>query len=142
MRTSEVARRAGVNVQTLRYYERRGLVAQPPRSSSGYRAYPSTAVRTIRFIKRAQSLGFTLDEIEELLELAVGGPEGCDTVREMAGDRIVDLDRRIAALTGMRAALARLVDTCEMPLERRECPILHEIDLAQPGEAHVGSELD
>lgn len=124
-----------MNVQTLRYYERRGLLAQPPRSSSGYRAYPAAAVRTIRFIKRAQGLGFTLDEIEELLGLAAGGPEGCDTVREMAGDRIADLDRRIAALTGMRAALARLVDTCEMPPRQRECPILHEIDLASPGGA-------
>ena len=131
-----------MNVQTLRYYERRGLLALPPRSSSGYRAYPSTAVRTIRFIKRAQSLGFTLEEIEELLGLAAGGPEGCDTVREIAGDRITDLDRRIAALTGMRAALAQLVDTCEMPRAQRECPILHEIELAQHDAARAGGERD
>ena len=123
-----------MNVQTLRYYERRGLLAQPPRSSGGYRAYPSAAVRTVRFIKRAQSLGFTLDEIEELLGLATGGPDSCDTARQMAGDRIVDLDRRIAALTGMRVALSRLVDTCEMPRMQRECPILHEIELTEPGE--------
>jgi MerR family mercuric resistance operon transcriptional regulator len=127
-----------VNVQTLRYYERRGLLPEPPRSSGGYRAYPAAAVRTVRFIKRAQSLGFALDEIEELLGLAAGGPDSCDTVREMAGERMADLDRRIAALTGMRAALSRLVDTCEMPRVQRECPILHEFDVAEPAETPEG----
>jgi DNA-binding transcriptional MerR regulator len=70
MRSGEVAERAGVNVQTLRYYERRGLIGQPPRSLSGYRAYPAATVETVRFVKRAQELGFTREEIGDLLELA------------------------------------------------------------------------
>ncbi|MFI1920295.1 MerR family transcriptional regulator [Nocardia sp. NPDC020380] len=77
MRTGELAARAGVNAQTLRYYERRGLPARPPRSPAGYRSYPVEAVEVVRFVKRAQELGFTLEEIEELLELAAGGPEDC-----------------------------------------------------------------
>ena len=70
MRTSEVAAQAHVNTQTLRYYERRGLLPQPERTHSGYRTYTADAVRVVRFVKRAQQLGFTLDEIEELLHLA------------------------------------------------------------------------
>jgi DNA-binding transcriptional MerR regulator len=74
MRTSELAGRAGVNSETLRYYERRGLLTEPPRTSGGYRDYPDAAVELLRFIKRAQELGFTLDEVEELLHLGGGGP--------------------------------------------------------------------
>ena len=74
MRTSEVAERAGVNTQTLRCYERRGLLASPPRSTSGYRDYPASAVILLRFVKRVQQLGFCLDEAEELMHLAADGP--------------------------------------------------------------------
>ncbi|MGH9075039.1 MAG: MerR family transcriptional regulator, partial [Acidimicrobiales bacterium] len=74
MRSSEVAVAAGVNVQTLRYYERRGLLSEPDRLGSGYRAYGPEAVRVVRFVKRAQALGFSLEEVESLLELAAGGP--------------------------------------------------------------------
>src|SRR5262252_9659941 len=75
MQTHEVAERAGVNAQTLRYYERRGLLAEPPRSPAGYRDYPPAAVEVLRFVKRSQELGFTLAEVEELLSLAEGGPQ-------------------------------------------------------------------
>jgi len=74
VRTSEVAAQAQVNTQTLRYYERRGLLPEPERTNSGYRAYTPDAVRVVRFVKRAQQLGFTLDDIEDLLHLADGGP--------------------------------------------------------------------
>jgi MerR family mercuric resistance operon transcriptional regulator len=133
-----VAEQAGVNTQTLRYYERRGLLPEPDRSRSGYRAYTADAVATVRFIKRAQRLGFTLDDIEDLLHLAEGGPEQCDSVRSMVSTRIVDLDRRIAELRTMRDALDRLVATCDQPRDQRECPILHEIavDSPAPEELH------
>lgn len=134
MRTSEVARQAGVNVQTLRYYERRGLLPEPARSAGGYRAYTPEAVRVVRFVKRAQALGFSLDEIEELLHLAAGGPDHCDTARDMAARRMTDLNRRIAELAAMRDALALLVDTCEMPRTERECPILHELEPDRVGQ--------
>lgn len=132
MRTSEVAAQARVNPQTLRYYERRGLLPEPERSASGYRAYGPQAVRLVRFVKRAQELGFTLDDVESLLHLVEGGPEGCDAAAEMATAKIADLDTRIADLQAMRAALARLVQTCAQPRDRRECPILARLGEEQP----------
>lgn len=82
----------------------------------------------MRFIKRAQELGFTLADIEELLDLADGGPDGCDAVRAMALARLEDLERRIADLRSMRDALSRLVDTCDKPRAERQCPVLREIE--------------
>ena len=130
MRTSEVAAQAHVNTQTLRYYERRGLLPQPERSQSGYRAYTADAVRVVRFVKRAQQLGFTLNDIEELLHLAEGGPASCEEARAMARTRIADLQRRIDELADMRDSLARLVDTCDQPRTERDCPILRDIETA------------
>ncbi|GEL17001.1 hypothetical protein PA7_08380 [Pseudonocardia asaccharolytica DSM 44247 = NBRC 16224] len=83
-----MAARARVNPQTLQYYERRGLLPEPDRSSSGYRAYGPQAVRIVRFIKRAQQLGFALDDVESLLHLAEGGPDSCDAVRAMAVEMV------------------------------------------------------
>ena len=128
MRTHEVADRAGVNAQTLRYYERRGLLAAPPRSPSGYRDYPASAVRVLRFVKRAQELGFTLTDVEELLSLAEGGPRSCDRARTLAHSQMDQLDRKIADLHRMRASLAELVATCERPRGDRFCPLLDAID--------------
>lgn len=125
-----MAARAAVNPQTLRYYERRGLLAAPVRSAGGYRAYPAEAVRRVRFIKRAQELGFTLAEVELLLHLAEGGPANCDRVRALAEEKIADLGRRIADLKALQYGLTRLVATCERPRAQRECPILHELDAA------------
>ncbi len=122
MRTSELAGRAGVNGETLRYYERRGLLDEPPRTSGGYRDYPDAAVELLRFIKRAQELGFGLDEVEELLHLDSGGPEGCDTARALAEARKADLEARIADLQRMRDSLAELVATCDLPRADRSCP--------------------
>ena len=130
MRSSEVATKAQVNVQTLRYYERRGLLAEPQRTSSGYRVYTPDAVQVVRFVKRAQQLGFTLDDIEDLLHLADGGPDSCQEAKAMARSRIADLQRRIDELAGMRDALARLVDTCDQPRRKRDCPILHDVQTA------------
>jgi Hg(II)-responsive transcriptional regulator len=130
VRTSEVAAQAQVNTQTLRYYERRGLLPEPERTPSGYRAYAPDAVRVVRFVKRAQQLGFTLDDIEDLLHLAQGGPASCDDARTMAHTRIADLQMRIDELVGMRDALDRLVDTCDQPRAERDCPILRDIESA------------
>jgi len=91
-----MASQAGVNVQTLRYYERRGLLPAPARRESGYREYPSDAVRVVRFVKRAQELGFSLAEVETLLDLAAGGPDSCDLAQELATQKIGELDAKIA----------------------------------------------
>lgn len=128
MRTSELAGQAGVNPQTLRYYERRGLLREPPRGGSGYRDYPATAVGLLRFVKRAQRLGFSLDEIETLLRLDRGDPDGCERAHALALARQADLDARIADLQRMRAALAGLIETCELPRAERGCPLLEEIE--------------
>lgn len=130
VRTSEVAAQSNVNAQTLRYYERRGLLPHPERSHSGYRTYTPEAVRVVRFVKRAQELGFTLDEIEELLHLALGGPTSCEEAKTMAHNRITDLQQRIEELAGIRDALTRLVDTCDQPRAERDCPILRDLETA------------
>ena len=127
MRTGQVAERAGVNIQTLRYYERRGLLPPPERSQTGYRSYRPQSVDTVRFIKRAQELGFSLTEIQTLLDLAAGGPEGCNAAQELAEHKIAELEDRIATLGAMRDALERLVATCQLPQRRRECPLIVSI---------------
>lgn len=114
----------------MRYYERRGLLAEPDRSASGYRSWSPDAVRVVRFVKRAQEVGFALADVEELLHLADGGPENCAAVQEMTQRRLADLRRRIADLEAMRDALTRLVATCERPPDERECPLLHALDPA------------
>ncbi|TMC12216.1 MAG: MerR family transcriptional regulator [Chloroflexi bacterium] len=128
MRSGQVASQAGVNVETLRYYERRGLLPPPPREPSGYRSYGSEAVRMVRFVKRAQELGFSLDEVDALLDLAGGGPEACEAVQRLTGERIAELDRRIADLQAMRRSLQRLVATCHRPRSDRECPLIRSIE--------------
>jgi Hg(II)-responsive transcriptional regulator len=133
MRSAEAAERAGVNVQTLRYYERRGLLSEPARSESGYRAWGAEDVRIVRFVKRAQELGFTLREIDSLLELARGGPESCDAARELALAKAAQLDAKIATLGAMRDSLHQLAETCSRTRARRHCPILDAIGAEQEG---------
>jgi DNA-binding transcriptional MerR regulator len=128
MRTAQVAKQAGVNTQTLRYYERRGLLPDPGRTGAGYRVYGPDAVRIVRFVKRAQELGFTLTEIETLLDLAGGGPDSCDTTRRLATEKITELDDKITHLQAMRTALAQLAATCTRPRVDRDCPLLHSLD--------------
>jgi Hg(II)-responsive transcriptional regulator len=124
MRTRELADRAGVNCETLRYYERRGLLAEPPRTAGGYRDYPASTVDLLVFIKRAQELGFTLQEVDELLHLDAGGPDSCEAARVLAEQRRADLSRRIADLQRMHDSLTVLVDTCELPRADRSCALL------------------
>lgn len=124
MRTREVAAQAHVNTQTLHRYERRGVLPEPERTQSRYRVYGPDAVRVVRFAKRAQQLGFTLADIENLLYLAQGEPDCGDETRTMAEAWIAELRDRLDDLTGMRDALARLVDTCDQPRAERDCPIL------------------
>lgn len=127
MRTSQVAARAGVNVQTLRYYERRGLLPAPARLGSGYRSYDPGAVRTVRFVKRAQQLGFSLEEIDALLVLAAGGPDSCDAARSMAGQKLAQLEHKIEDLCAMAESLRQLVTTCDRSRSKRVCPLLEAI---------------
>jgi MerR family mercuric resistance operon transcriptional regulator len=127
MQTGEVAARAGVNIQTLRYYERRGLLGRPPRTVSGYRRYSEDAVRIVRFVKRAQELGFTLDEAEQLLRLRRVSPSRRASVRALATAKVADIDTRIQQLTAMRAALGGMLSAC-CGDGAIECPILEALE--------------
>jgi len=128
LRTGEVAARAGVNIQTLRYYERRGLIPEPERRASGYRNYPPHAVSIIRFIKRAQELGFTLTEVEELLRIRSNEAASCAEVRAAAQAKIEDIENRLKSLRAMKRALGILVSSCRSERSVRECPILEALD--------------
>jgi len=128
LRTGEVATQAGVNVQTLRYYERRGILKEPERRQSGYRQYPPDAVQLIRFIKRAQELGFTLTEIEDLLRLRTDQESACSEVRSAAEAKIEDIEQKIRHLRAMKRALGLLVACCASEGSPRHCPILESLD--------------
>lgn len=132
LRIGEVAAGAGVNVQTLRYYERLGLLKPPARRPSGYREYSPEAVRIVRFIKRAQELGFTLTEIEELLRLREDRRASRAQARAAASAKIADIDRKTRSLRAMRRALQVLVDSCRREGSTRECPILEAFEEGRP----------
>lgn len=124
----EVAHAAQVNIETLRYYERRGVIPTPGRSQSNYRKYPAETVPRVRFIKHAQDLGFTLEDIKALLALRATRGAKAEQVRSQAAAKVADIDLRIADLQRMRAALAHLVSECSGDGPASGCTILHAIE--------------
>ena len=128
MKIGEVADRGGVNLQTIRYYEREGLLPQPPRLPSGYRVYSEPTVRRVRFIKRAQELGFTLAEIRELLSLRIDHDRDRSEVRAIAEAKVADIQEKIRTLSSMKEALVRLTEHCCGHGPASECPILESLD--------------
>ena len=124
----EVAKQAGVNIETIRYYERRGILSEPPRRPSGYREYDPEAVRLIRFIKRAQDLGFTLKEIEQLIELRGNLKQSRSHVSVIAEAKVRDIDKKIERLQAMREALTILLDACACRDRKLECPIIEALN--------------
>lgn len=137
LRIGQVAQAAGVNIETIRYYERCGLLTDPGRRESGYRAYPPETVARVQFIKRAQQLGFTLREIAGLLALRVDAETTCDQVREQAEAKLTEIDARIADLQQIRSALATLAAACSQGGPAGECPLL---DALHANDARIGSE--
>ncbi|QDE39056.1 heavy metal-responsive transcriptional regulator [Luteibacter pinisoli] len=125
-----IAQSAGVAIDTIRFYEREGLLPEPRRRPSGYREYDASAVSRLRFIRRAKDLGFTLDEIRELLALSADRHGGVEGVRERAAARLKAIDDRIAELQRVRDGLAELVDACPGHGSPDDCPILKA--LAEP----------
>jgi len=124
----QLARKAQVNVETVRYYERRGLMPEPLRRESGYRQYSEPDVTRIKFIKRAQGLGFTLKEISELLSLRVDPDTTCGDVKRRAEVKIADMEEKIKALQRMKRALTKLASTCRGRGPTTECPILEVLN--------------
>ena len=128
---SRAAREAGVGVETIRYYQRIGLIDEPPRPREGYRSYDAGHVRRLRFIKRAQELGFTLREIAVLLDL---GAQQCAETRRLAQEKLHQVRDKMRHLKALAHTLQDLIDHCEQRREQEACPILHALDKAA-GEA-------
>ena len=124
----KLAREADVPIETIRLYERRGLISDPPRKPSGYREYPRETVRRLRFIRRAKELGFSLREIEELLALRTEPTAACGEVREQIVRKIADIEERARDLEQMGRALQELYVLCESTDSSGECPILDLLD--------------
>lgn len=124
----KVAKESGVGIETVRFYEREGLLEQPTRRLSGYRQYDPEAVARLRFIKQAQRLGFTLREIKELLALKLDPKATRKEVKDRAVAKVADIDQRIADLKRMKKALAPLIQACDGKGTLEGCPILDAIE--------------
>lgn len=123
----QLAEEAGVNVETLRFYERRGLLPSPPRRPSGYREYPRESVDLVRFIQRAQSLGFSLQEIRELLTLREVPRATCGDVVRLAEHKVEEIESKIHSLQSMRSALRKLLKDCTGKAPVSRCPIIESL---------------
>jgi MerR family mercuric resistance operon transcriptional regulator len=124
----QVARRAGFGIETVRFYERNGLIEEPPRRASGYRQYPETVIARLHFIKRAKELGFSLREIKELLSLRLDPAATCSDIRERAEAKIADIEGKIQSLARMKEALTGLTTSCGGMGPVYECPILEALE--------------
>jgi MerR family mercuric resistance operon transcriptional regulator len=122
----QLAKETGTNIETIRYYERRGLIAEPPRRESGYREFSPEYVKRIRFIKRAQALGFTLKEISGLLALADKSP-ACKDIRTFAEEKVKDIEARIHDLEKIKNVLHDLIKQCLSNKSPSGCPIIESI---------------
>ncbi|KRE89311.1 MerR family transcriptional regulator [Frateuria sp. Soil773] len=129
-----VAKRVGVAIDTIRYYEREGLLPEPLRRASGYRSYGEGTVAQLRFIRRAKDLGFTLEEIRDLLALSADRRRGVKAVKQRAEQRLEAIEVRIAELQRVRDGLAQLIASCPGHGAPEQCPILRALtdEEAQP----------
>ena len=128
MTRGEVARRAGVGGETVRFYEREGLLDEPRRTRSGYRQYDAAALARLKFIRRAQELGFSLREIRDLLALRLDDEADCIDVQQRAERRLAEVRARIRDLRRMEARLKELTAACDANRRKMECPLLDTLD--------------
>lgn len=124
----QVAKRTGIGVETVRFYERKGLLEEPARRPSGYRQFDEGIVARLRFVRRAKELGFTLKEIKELLSLKLDPSTTCADVKSRAEVKIEDIEQRIRTLQRMKRALAKLTKACSGRGKTSDCPILDALD--------------
>jgi DNA-binding transcriptional MerR regulator len=139
LRSGELARRAGISTDTLRVYERRGLLAAPRRGRNGYRLYPPDALERVLLIQRALAFGFTLPELARFLDARASGSAPCRDVRETAGRRLRDIDTAIAELEELKASLAQLVGTWDARLAKGAGPRKHGFLEALPARNRRGA---
>ena len=130
--TGELARQGGVNLESIRFYERERLLPKPPRTAGGYRMFTPDDVRRVRFVKRAQELGFSLREIKELLALRFEPDTSCADVRKRAQSKLSDIDQKISDLKRMRKILDLLTTACPGRGTINGCPILESLDSPNP----------
>jgi MerR family mercuric resistance operon transcriptional regulator len=123
----ELARQANVNIETIRYYERRGLISEPPRNKSGHRQYSHEAVKRTDFIKKCQTLGFSLKEIEEILALRIMPKTTCADMKSRVTEKLISVDQKINELARIRDALSRLQNKCSGDGPIGNCPIIEEL---------------
>jgi MerR family mercuric resistance operon transcriptional regulator len=128
MTVGALAKQAGVKIDTIRYYERRGLLPKPPRTNSGYRTFTPASVDRLRFIKQAQALGFTLIEVNQLLALRLSPDMTCTDVRKRAQSKVADIEQKIQSLQAMKQALQHLVSACAADGPARKCSFLANLD--------------
>jgi Cu(I)-responsive transcriptional regulator len=138
MNIGEASAASGVSAKMIRYYESIGLIAPPPRTQAGYRVYGASDVHTLRFVRRARLLGFSVEEMAELLALWRDRSRASADVKALALRHVDDLQRRIAELQAMADTLRQLVESCHGD-DRPDCPILS--DLAAPGACRSGLDL-
>jgi len=131
MTIGQVAKRTDVGIETIRFYERQGLIEEPPRRESGYRQYPEDVVKRLLFIKRAKELGFSLKEIAELLSLRVDPDSTCGDIKRRAEAKIQDVDTKIKSLRSIKKALTQLAESCRGRGPTSECPILDTLEQNQ-----------
>ncbi len=128
LKIGEVAKRSDVAIETVRYYERQGLLAEPDRRPSGYRQYDDSVVSRLLFIRRIKDLGFTLAEIKELLGLWFDSKTRCEHVRQRAEQKIDDIEGKIRSLQKMKRSLKRVIGQCENRNAIDECPLWLGLD--------------
>jgi MerR family mercuric resistance operon transcriptional regulator/MerR family gold-responsive transcriptional activator of gol and ges genes len=124
----KLAREAGVNLQTVRYYERRKLLLPVGRKESGYRLYDEEALRRLKFIRHAKELGFTLKEVSELLDLRIDNISDCERAKSSAEIKLNDVEGKIESLEAVRRVLKGLIQACEKRKPTEKCPILKTIE--------------
>ena len=143
MTIGQFADATGVSTDTVRYYEKRGLLAKPPRTAGGYRDYGPEAVRRLRALRKAQALGFTLDEAADLLALSADLDADAEAVQVRAQDKIEAIDARIADLRRTRDALDRLVAACGgRHTTRADCPVLLALTASEHDSPDVPGTLE
>ncbi len=128
MTIGKVAKASGVGIETIRFYEKEGLLEAPARRASGYREYDDAVVLRLLFIRRAKELGFTLSEIKDLLALRVERKASCSKVKQQAEAKIADIDAKMKSLGRIKRALVKLTNACDERAPTSECPILRSLD--------------
>jgi MerR family transcriptional regulator, mercuric resistance operon regulatory protein len=126
-----LSRRTGCNIETIRYYERLGLLPAPERTGGGHRVYDLEHLRRLRFVRRARALGFSLDEVRTLLRLSLGGESSCARVRDLAAAHLTDVREKLAGLRAMELVLQDTIRRCDHSSEP-SCPLIDALSSEEP----------